>query len=522
MWVSQGGFKRSIVLSFLLFVLIKIAIVLPVIVSASDVTEKVTISGFEAIKENGSKVTASNPLYVNEAFQLNYSLRIDQEERTDIEAGDTFSFFLPDSQYIQIIKNFTNYQKPYGIEVCLEPDKVVENYLTVKFAKRIDKQKELTNLKVVVKAKAIKAGKGISTGGSDSVSLPPMTILDSVLSASELIQAEAQIIGTGKVENPRPLDYIVIDKAEPTIPIAYGVTEQNITKKGEFVKIIFFRKQIGQGLYEERIETGKENSNWRALLKDGHSYCIRKTYDPEYRMVAADELQVKDDYVYRADNPKIGRFYISNQTVLNGQTEKNRVVPPISEEKATNDRKTILVPKRKETTSPLPANTEKENGDERRGIRLTKVDTKTGRRLQGAEFELKNAAGEKLYLRKKLMTNEHGELFISNLPEGTYSFVEVLAPDGYLLDKTPLEFTFSKDEKMIQLVKKNTLESSPAIEKEKSETNTREGDSTIRKGKMNSSSSANKQYPATGMENSGLFLLLGWSILTSLFIYNKK
>ncbi|WP_338216558.1 SpaA isopeptide-forming pilin-related protein [Companilactobacillus muriivasis] len=85
---------------------------------------------------------------------------------------------------------------------------------------------------------------------------------------------------------------------------------------------------------------------------------------------------------------------------------------------------------------------------------LTKVDATLKELLPGAVFDLLDSNGQ--VLQSGLTTNAEGQIVISNLEAGDYSFVETAAPDGYELDETPIKFTVTKDNT-------NTLE---AIDKE--------------------------------------------------------
>lgn len=71
-------------------------------------------------------------------------------------------------------------------------------------------------------------------------------------------------------------------------------------------------------------------------------------------------------------------------------------------------------------------------------ITLTKVDEDSGEILTGAEFELRTEQGE--VVQKGLITNDVGKISVNNLPVGNYQFVEVKAPEGYVLDATPVKF----------------------------------------------------------------------------------
>ncbi|MBS4924770.1 MAG: Cna B-type domain-containing protein [Ruminococcus bicirculans] len=90
-------------------------------------------------------------------------------------------------------------------------------------------------------------------------------------------------------------------------------------------------------------------------------------------------------------------------------------------------------------------------------IKVVKVDSETGKIIpyEGAGFEIYNADGEKIAMTYSYPTPTAIDVFYTNsegylitpevLPYGEYSLVEVQAPYGYALDKTPVAFSVSSE-----------------------------------------------------------------------------
>ena len=110
-------------------------------------------------------------------------------------------------------------------------------------------------------------------------------------------------------------------------------------------------------------------------------------------------------------------------------------------------------------------------------IKIVKVDSETGKTIpyEGAGFEIYNADGEKIAMTYCYPTPTAIDVFYTNsegylitpevLPYGEYSLVEVQAPYGYALDKTPVAFSVSSEnaEKentftIVKVEKKNTAQ----------------------------------------------------------------
>ncbi|MGL6200425.1 MAG: MSCRAMM family protein [Lachnospiraceae bacterium] len=77
------------------------------------------------------------------------------------------------------------------------------------------------------------------------------------------------------------------------------------------------------------------------------------------------------------------------------------------------------------------------------GVRLTKTDADDeNMKLEGALFGLYNSNDE---LIDEYSTDSDGVIEVSNLPYDDYYFIEIIAPEGYELDVTPIKFTIDAD-----------------------------------------------------------------------------
>lgn len=108
-----------------------------------------------------------------------------------------------------------------------------------------------------------------------------------------------------------------------------------------------------------------------------------------------------------------------------------------------------------------------ENKEQKGSVVLTKQDSSTGSTPQGdttfagAEFDLFRKSDNKKLGHYK--TNAKGQLTVDNLLIDNYYFVETKAPVGYVLDKTPVEFSIeyagqtASVAKHVAVVKKNKV-----------------------------------------------------------------
>ena len=88
------------------------------------------------------------------------------------------------------------------------------------------------------------------------------------------------------------------------------------------------------------------------------------------------------------------------------------------------------------------------NEQEQRIVRIIKLDKSNNNKpLAGATLVVKNSKGEEV---AKWVTTKDYKVF-TNLPKGDYTVQEVAAPEGYVLDTTPLKFTVTGKKQDVEL-----------------------------------------------------------------------
>ncbi|MGE6631753.1 SpaA isopeptide-forming pilin-related protein [Bacillus sp. NPDC077027] len=85
-----------------------------------------------------------------------------------------------------------------------------------------------------------------------------------------------------------------------------------------------------------------------------------------------------------------------------------------------------------------------------------------GELLEGAQFKLLDEDGHEL--QSQLVTGEKGKIVIDHLKPGTYQFVETKAPEGYVLDDTPLKFEVPFDPKEPVVISKKNMYKTSELE----------------------------------------------------------
>ncbi|WHY29158.1 SpaA isopeptide-forming pilin-related protein [Bacillus wiedmannii] len=89
-------------------------------------------------------------------------------------------------------------------------------------------------------------------------------------------------------------------------------------------------------------------------------------------------------------------------------------------------------------------------------VTLTKIDDIDRTMLKGAIFKIVDMDG--IEVRTNLVTDDNGDISVSDLRPGDYQFIETQAPEHYVLDETPIPFKIERSQtKKITVTGKNTL-----------------------------------------------------------------
>lgn len=79
-------------------------------------------------------------------------------------------------------------------------------------------------------------------------------------------------------------------------------------------------------------------------------------------------------------------------------------------------------------------------------LQVTKLEKKTNQPIKGVVFEIYNKDGKSVC---KLTTNENGIATSPELEKGTYSFKEISAPDGYIMDTEVRNFSITEKNSVV-------------------------------------------------------------------------
>ena len=92
--------------------------------------------------------------------------------------------------------------------------------------------------------------------------------------------------------------------------------------------------------------------------------------------------------------------------------------------------------------------------DEVGRLTINKVDADTGKALAGVTYRLFDSAGNKI---ADVTTGADGKAVFSDLPLGSYTYQEISAPDGYVVDNTKYPITITTETLNITETRTNTM-----------------------------------------------------------------
>ena len=78
--------------------------------------------------------------------------------------------------------------------------------------------------------------------------------------------------------------------------------------------------------------------------------------------------------------------------------------------------------------------------EENGSLTINKVDAETGKALAGVTYRLYDSAGKKV---TDVTTGADGKAVFKDLPQGKYSYQEISAPSGYVVDNTKYQITIT-------------------------------------------------------------------------------
>ena len=91
--------------------------------------------------------------------------------------------------------------------------------------------------------------------------------------------------------------------------------------------------------------------------------------------------------------------------------------------------------------------------EEKGSLTINKVDAETGKALAGVTYRLYDSAGKKV---ADVTTGADGKAVFADLPQGKYSYQEISAPGGYVVDNTKYQITITATALNITAKRTNT------------------------------------------------------------------
>ena len=106
------------------------------------------------------------------------------------------------------------------------------------------------------------------------------------------------------------------------------------------------------------------------------------------------------------------------------------------------------------TATVLNITAKRTNARAKGSLTINKVDAETGKALAGVTYRLYDSAGKKV---ADAITSADGKAVFKDLPQGKYSYQEISAPSGYVVDNTKYQITITATALNITAKRTNTL-----------------------------------------------------------------
>ena len=150
-------------------------------------------------------------------------------------------------------------------------------------------------------------------------------------------------------------------------------------------------------------------------------------------------------------------------------------------------------------------------------VTLQKKDKETKEVLSGATFELRDEKGTVVEVAQSMTTDGKGEIHLTRLFPGKYTFVETKSPKGYQLDQTPIPFEVGFDQTSVKVTAYNEKSKKTGSITPTESTNKNESTSNKKPvtQKQEVAKKAKGNLPKTGVKMSSVWMILGILILAS-------
>lgn len=320
------------------------------------------------------------------------------------------------------------------------------------------------------------------------------------------------------------LQYNIEGKPEGSEVIESGIDNEGYThikvtniKEDTNIKLIVSGIQdVGTDVFFYSPEGGREKSQSLIGIQSGNTN-ISKSFEHKVTFgsvnikkvdEANNEIVLKDaEFTIKDLNGNIVKVITTNESgiasakLVTGSYTIEETKAPEGYLIINGQQQFTIKPEQTESLSLVFTNTKIKGS-----IEITKVD-ENEKPLKDAEFVIKNEAGEVV---SKAKTDEDGIVKFIDLPYGKYTYQEITAPTGYVLDNTEHSFEIKEDGKVIKVSHTN--------KKEENKT------TTTNKKPSNTTTTTNKKtsLPKTG--GLGLTGVFGILILASggLLVNNRK